>query len=364
MSKLTVISAAFISVLGTSQVAQPQTPLSHPNNFSMITAVPRGCLESVPSLTSIPEQQLIASGSRQQTVFVPGSFLTQDIDISVKIWRHGCHNSNRSAIMLNLSLPEGLDDEILTGVQMRPSVKLRSAGVEDQLFAALMDGGFADIYGGFIGLFGYAVGDSLNNGVTYVLDTVQYGAIPSSQFDALIERYNAGGELVIEWTGNTVTADIPPYAPSLDLPQQPKPTFNGRMTGQWVADNLPATGLLLQVGEVPKQFRNFIFAIWFTYIDGQPVWMAANKDIPVGTNEITLDMGYFEGGKLFTSPTGFNADNISNTTIGKMTLRIINCNKIEATTDFSSSDLGSNSLVLDRLIRIAGYDCDGTQAIR
>ena len=152
--------------------------------------------------------------------------------------------------------------------------------------------------------------------------------------------------------------------PDRDRPQSNSAVFTGRMTGQWVADGLPATGLLLQVGEVPRQDRNYLFAIWFTYLDGRPIWIASNKDISINTSEVTLDMAYYEGGKLFNRPREFSGSDINGQILGTMTVRVINCNEIEVETDFTTSGLGSSSLTMNRLIRIAGYDCDGTQAVR
>lgn len=362
MLKFTAIVVAVLILVAPNQLAFGQDEFTHPSNFSVITAVPRGCLETVPTLTPIPEEQILLSGVVQQPVAVPNLPLTRNVDVLVKIWRHGCHDSNRSAIMMNLSLAPGIDENLLLSVNMRPTVSLNGSAIQDPLIANLWQGGYAELFHGAIGIFGF-LREPFPNGVTYVLDTASYTA-SGGQFEGLVERYNSAGELRIAWGNEVVTADLPAYNPSIDRPQKSKPTFTGRMTGQWTAEGLPATGLLLQIGEIPKQYRNYVFAIWFTYIDGQPVWMAANKDIPVGTNEVTLDMGYFEGGKLFTTPGGFSSGDISAEVIGTMKLRVINCNEIEATTDFSSFGFGSNTLKLERLIRIAGYDCDGTQAIK
>lgn len=363
MSKFSVVFGTLILLISTTQVALAQNEYSHPNNVSVLTAVPRGCLDITPSLLEVPNRQVLVDGIIQQNVANSSTLLIEQVDIRVRIWRHGCHDPDRSAILMNLSLPRRITTALETNLNMNPIVSLRDGEESDlSLNSALWEANYAEIFARGIGTRGYS-DSAFPNGVTYILDTSSF-AVESSNFDKVIERYNNGGQLRLQFPGQIITADIPPYNPSFDPPQQPKPSFTGRMTGSWIADNLPSTGLLIQVGEVPKQNRNFIFAIWFTYIDGQPVWVAGNKDITVGANEVTLDMSYFEGGKLFTSLDGFDSADISSTPVGTMTLKVINCNQVEVTTDFSSSGLGSNALVLDRLIRIAGFDCDGTQAIK
>ena len=369
---LLIISSVFLA----SPVVS-QNEFTHPSNLSTLSAVPRGCLEIAPAYPAVPSRQLILDGTVQQNVpivakagetgTVPGP---ETVDIRIRVWRHGCHDPNRSALLMNLSLPAGVSNEAAILLDLNPVVILEDERGEIPLTAVHWEPGVENLISQLVGVYGYFDG-AFADGITYILDTESYFLISRYDnfqpglFDEIVSRYNAGGQLKMTFAHDlSVTGQIPNYDRKLDRPQQTKPSLTGRMTGQWVADGLPATGLLLQIGEIPKQYRNFIFAIWFTYIDGQPVWMAANKDIPVGTNEITLDMSYFEGGKLFTTSGGFNSGDVSATSLGTMTLRMINCNEIEATTDFSSSGFGSKTLKLERLIRIAGYDCDGTQAIK
>ena len=355
---------ALMGLLILTSPANAQSGFAFPSNYDVVSAVPRGCLTITPLVMGVPSDQVILDGVVTQPVQVPGLPFTRDVDVRVRVWRHGCHEPNRSAILMHVSFPNGIPDDLSGNVIARPVVSLRNRGQEDiDLFPVLWNQSVGEVFGSVIGIFGLA--PLFDDGITYLLDTQSHDVV-GDELDDLIRRYNGGGELVItNITGgeNVVTATIPAYDVSLDLPQRSKPVFTGRMTGNWIAEGLPSSGLILQVGEVPRQERNFLFAIWFTFIDGMPVWLADNKDIPIDTNEITLDMALFEGGELFTAPNSFTNQDVSSEILGTMNLRMINCNEIEMTTDFSQSGFGTSTLKLVRLVRVAGYDCDGTQGV-
>ena len=335
-----------------------------PDNFGVVSAVPRGCISELPNETTLPSSQILIDGTVNQEVNKPNEAGVQNVPVRLRVWRYGCHDPNRSAVMINFSLPSGAPEELLEQIEMRPSIVLRDGQGDIPLTPYHWDHGAEGVLSMSTGRRGYTQ-ETFLSGVTYVLDTPAFGgAVSSEVLDNFIERYNAGGQLRIVWETKTLLTDLPRYDPDRDRPQSNSAVFTGRMTGQWVADGLPATGLLLQVGEVPRQDRNYLFAIWFTYLDGRPIWIASNKDISINTSEVTLDMAYYEGGKLFNRPSEFSGSDINGQILGTMTVRVINCNEIEVETDFTTSGLGSSSLTMNRLIRIAGYDCDGTQAVR
>lgn len=333
------------------------------NNYDVVSAVPRGCLTELPTELPIPSSQLLVEGTVNQEVNRPDDTDFENVSVRIRAWRYGCHDPNRSAIMINFALPSGASEALLDQIEMRPAIIWRDGKGDIPLTAYHWNHGPDGVLGMDTGGRGYDSA-AFPNGVTYLLDTPAFGEITSGELDDFISRYNGAGQLRIVWETKTVLADLPAYNPSRDEPQKDQPVFTGRMTGQWVADGLPATGLLLQVGEVPRQDRNYLFAIWFTYLDGQPIWVASNKDIPLDTTEVTLDMAFYEGGQLFNRPGEFTGADLTGEILGTMTVRVINCNAIEVETDFSSSGLGQSTLNMSRLIRIAGYDCDGTQAVQ
>ncbi len=154
---------------------------------------------------------------------------------------------------------------------------------------------------------------------------------------------------------------MPEFDPALDPPQFTNPPLHGRYTGQWIVEGLPRQGLVLQVGELPPD-RNFLFLTMFTYLDGAPTWVVGNVDFPVGTASVTVNMWRLEGGEFFTEPLGSYArEDVIQERLGTMTISARHCNVIDAEIDFSESGFGVVSRRFERLIRIAGYDCDQTR---
>ena len=314
------------------------------NSFSPNSLIPLGCLTFVPSQFSVPPNELLFFND-QFTVSDGGRVAV----VQVRAWRIGCHEPDSSAIALNLKLVSG-DDLV-----RYPEVGLRlpdDSEIQASLFLAPSSTYEAT---GFVNRWMRWEDDFLfPDGATFIIDSIDR---PISK-----SQYNDGIELIISWTSTQeVTVPIFAYEPTLDPPQLPLAAFHGRYSGQWVVDGLPASGLLLQIGEVPGTARNFIFAIWFTYIDGVPTWVVGNTDFEIGSNEIDLDMSFIEGGEFFTQPGSFTPDDIVASSVGSMTIRANHCNEIEADVDFTEVGEGTANLTFNRLIRIAGYDCDQTQ---
>lgn len=200
-----------------------------------------------------------------------------------------------------------------------------------------------------------AVGVDFENGISYVVQSLF----------ASPDEYNFPVEVILDFGPSmsldpqTVSIPVPSYFSDLFPPEFPAPPLHGRYSGQWAVEGLPRSGLVLQVAEI-NQNRNFVFAIWFTYLNGEPVWVVGNADLDVGSNEIEIPMTILENGGFITDPGSFTSEDVNTFSVGTMTLRAVHCNQLEADIDFSQGGLGQNSLVLDRLIRIAGYDCDQT----
>ena len=323
---------------------------SLPNNFTLPTNVPNGCLTVVPSRFDAPPSD----------VLVDEAFLIVDIfgeqqATRIRIWRQGCFEPGRSALLMNLEL---LEDASAPGLVV-PNILLTS---DENVSAWGLTSEFpiqtsAEIpLFSDIGIANAAVNfgnSSVQSGTTYVVDAPQYFLSP--------DAYNGSMDMLLDFGfGQNVTYEIPPYSAATDEPQLMAPAIHGRFSGQWTAPGLPRSGLVLQVGEVALD-RNFVFAIWFTYLDGNPIWVVGNADIAIGSGEVSIPMSILDGGGFLTTPGSFSADDVSVDTVGTMTLRALHCNKMEAALDFTAGGLGQEDLELNRLIRIAGYDCDQTQ---
>jgi len=73
-------------------------------------------------------------------------------------------------------------------------------------------------------------------------------------------------------------------------------------------------------------------------------------------------MWLLEGGEFFTLPlNSYAREDVIQTRLGTMTLRARHCNVLDAEIDFSASGFGAVTRRFERLIRIAGYDCDQTR---
>lgn len=321
-------------------------PWELPSHFTAPSVVPHGCLSFVPALFEPPSEGLFFD----ETFSVVSGFSG---NMRIRVWRIGCWEPGRSAIALSLSS----DNPLLR----YPLVSLvNSNGVEQLASISLfdLDSGHRTGRGYTSSQMNETAFPFYPDGVTLIVNAI---SIESNPDLISVADYNDQITLKLEFENGQVEIPVFAYEPALDPPQSESPVFNGRYSGQWTVPELPRSGLVLQIAEIPLQ-RNFIFAIWFTYLDGNPIWVVGNADIPNSLqNEIEIPMSMLEGGGFLTSPGSFTADDVSVTSVGTMTVRANHCNEIEADIDFSSSGLGTENLTFNRLIRIAGYDCDQTR---
>src|SRR6056297_1046370 len=325
-----------------TQTAMAQGLLA-PNNYTTQSSIPMGCLHLSPFFFPVPDE-VVYDDSVSFVSNQPGDTATY----RVRVWRIGCHEPGRSAIAIHFQ-----ETESSQGLVFYPLMSLPPpGGAEADAYAFLYptsEPNFLSLGDGILNF----TSSFFSDGVTYVVDSPRRFLSP--------EQYNQEIVLSLFNGGPRIDITIPVYDPSTHAPQLDKPGFHGRYSGQWVIDELPNSGLLLQVGEVPDTDRNFVFAIWFTYFGGVPTWVVGNRDFDVGANEISLDMLAVSGGEFLTRPGSFTKDDIDFETAGTMTLRANHCNELEADVDFTPIGEGATSLTLSRLIRIAGYDCDQTQ---
>ena len=315
-----------------------------PNSFTYASVIPYGCLKVVPAVRSAPPAE----------TFFDTQVLVADNGatglVRIRAWRIGCHEPNASAIILNFDLGSG------SPAIRYPEVSLITADAEMRpagLFAfARTD--FYNSRGASLEPMTDQLLSTLAEGFSFVVDT-DSGAISKQQ-------YNGSLELRLRWpSGLVVGIDVPDFDPALDPPQFTDPPLHGRYTGQWIVDGLPRQGLVLQVGELPPD-RNFLFMTMFTYLDGVPTWVVGNADFPVGAASVTVNMWTLDGGEFFTEPlNSYAREDVIQEKLGTMTIRARHCNVIDADIDFSESGFGVVSRRFERLIRIAGYDCDQTR---
>lgn len=323
--------------------AQLDPPQLLPNSFTDIGTVPKGCIFVLPSALSASP----ALFYDQSFSVVTDSGSTGSIQI--RAWRQGCFEPDRSAIILNLTDLGGNNPVSYPRNVFFDSPQLSEP--EPMSFGLLQR---TAAWGASPnGILVPQFLDNIEDGVSLVIDARADNVSPTT--------YNGVGTLIADFGNNQgVSIPVPAYDPQLD----PKPfeaqPLSGRHSGQWTVDGLPRSGLVLQVAEIQPD-RNFIFAIWFTYLEQSPIWVVGNADLELGNSEVVIPMAILDGGGFITQPGSFTSDDVNVSQVGTMTLRSVHCNRLEGEIDFSASGLGQQSLEFSRLIRIAGYDCDQTQ---
>lgn len=271
--------------------------------------------------------------------------------IEVQIWRTGCHDPGYSVVMVRLRKISG-------GPVLIPRLFAEAGTVEIPDHVAQL------IQFPAVGNVG-ATGNEINKqGVTYMLAVDYFSLDGATEFGPA--EYNDVFTLEMFWghyagasAANYLLIDVPSYAPELDLPQTPYQVLNGRMSGQYTVDGLPYSGLVLQIGEAFDDTNN-VTAIFFTYIDGVPFWVIGSAAyLEPGFDIVSLDMLELYGGKFITSPPGsYDRDDVEIYSIGTMTIEALDCNTLLVGYNFHEGNLGAGSFEADRLIRIAGYDCN------
>ena len=323
-------------------------PADLPNSFTIPKAIPSGCMLVTPGRWQAPPEETFYD----ETVLIEDDF-QEEYPVRVRVWRVGCHEPNRSAIMLNL---EQQSNDMLLRFPMASLTSLESG----QSPVALLNlfPGDGSLY--TFGMTGFSLGflqsvPLWQEGVTLVVD-----AIDSDDLSA--DDYNQDLVLTLDWgAGQVQELPVYSYVDDLDPPQMSSAPLHGRHTGQYVLSGMPSQGLVLQVGEIGTN-RNYLFAVLFTYWEGEAFWVAGNVDFDVGNNEVEVEMHEFSGGEFFaTDPGSYEQDDVEMSFVGTMKVRVAHCDKIEADIDFEPVGLGQRTLTFERLIDIAGYTCDATQ---
>ena len=316
-----------------------------PNNFSYSSVIPYGCLTVVPTVLDAPPEAPFVD-ERISVLDPAGSGV-----VRIRAWRIGCHEPNASAIVLNFLLEAGSD------AIPYPRVPLVTPPDAERRLAGLFHFGRTGYYLGE-GAAGTPMGDqglpTAIEGITMIVDADEEA----------ISKVDYNDELLVEldWpSAQFLQLAIPAYDDNRDLPQFEAPIFNGRYTGQWIIQGLPRQGMALQVAELPPD-RNFVFVTFYTYIDGVPVWVVGNADFAIGASIVEVDLWILNGGEFFTEhPGSYDREDVVQERLGTITLRPRHCNIIDSEIDFSDSGLGTVNRRFERLIRIAGYDCDQTR---
>jgi len=278
--------------------------------------------------------------------------------VQVTIWRTGCHDEGFSVVMVRMQKLSG-------GPILMPRLFAQAGEVDLPNHVAQL------IRHPAVGNVGATGNEISEQGITYMLGVDPFSLDGETEFGPA--EYNDVFTLEMFWGQYAQASEadfrlftIPNFAPELDPPQFEFPALHGRMSGQYTVDGVPFSGLVLQVGE---QFNpdgpdtNNVTAIFFTYINGAPFWVLGSAtDLQPGVDLVTLDMLELFGGEFITSPPGsFDEDDVDIFSIGTMTVEVLDCNTLLVGYNFSEGGLGTGSFEANRLLRMAGYDCNPWQ---
>jgi hypothetical protein len=285
---------------------------------------------------------------------------TANSDVRVQIWRLGCADDGFSVVMVRLSNQS--DNEVLIPrVFVDTSIKQGLLWNDAQLITSPAVGNIS------------ASGGILPEaGRTFML-----ALDPLSLFDEetlfTVDDYNSEFFLELFWgayapipaSANPELFVIAEYNPALDPPQFPTPLLHGRMNGAYVFEGKPSAGLFLNIGEQvtntadgPEE-RNFVFVAFFTYLGGEPYWLVGSPGPQdPGINEVTIPMISVRGGDFFTNPASYTDADLDVESVGTLGIEVIDCNNLQLDYNFNGIGVGQGQIQAQRLIRVAGYDCN------
>lgn len=310
------------------------------------TPFPPGCLS-----IDIPEQPASADNLLvDQLVQMPSiNSSSRDEPVELQIWRVACADDGFSVVVVRLD-PVNNDALVLVPQLFAGAGDVQNPFHEAQLIKLPGTGNLG------------ASGSILPvSGSTWMLAVNPVSIDLGTLF--LFTEYNDQFTLELNW-GSYSTAQpegvrflLDQFEPALDPPQFDQPVLNGRYSGQWVLEGAPRQGLVLQIAE--RISDNFVFAIFFTYLDGQPVWVVGNSTPAVVTpGAVSIAMATLENGAFITDPNQPPREDVIASNAGTISILPLNCNQIRVSYDFSPLGHGSGTIDLNRLVRIAGHDCN------
>jgi len=313
------------------------------------TPFPPGCLSiDLPEQPPSDDSVLVDSSVAAPTI----NSNSRDGAVRIQIWRVACDDDDFSVVLVRMAQDSGPNPIVV------PQVFADAGDVnlpfhEAQLLL-LPGAGNVGATGGII----------TEGGTTWMLAVDPFSIDGATTF--LPEDYNEAFTVEFNW-GSFATAQpegtrfvLDRFEPALDPPQFDAPVLNGRYSGQWIREGAEFQGLVLQIGEQIDE--NFIFAIFFTYLDGEPLWVVGNTDPDtLEPGAVTVPMLRLENGAFITAQSQPPGDQVSIDAAGTIEIEVIDCNTLRVNYDFVPLGQGTGSMDLDRLIRIAGYDCNPWQ---
>ncbi len=309
------------------------------------TPFPPGCLS-----ISLPDQPRAQDSLLFDDNVAAPSVNSDSLNATVRlrIWRVACADDDYSVVLVRMR-------QVSDHVVVAPQPFAQAGDVAEPLHRAHL----VEIpASGNAGAEGNIVTAA---GTTWMLAVDPFPVSGDTTF--LPEDYNETFTVEFDWDAyagaepSTLNVLLDRFEPSLDLPQFDQPLLNGRFSGQWIRPGAPRQGLVLQVAE--QIDTNFVFAIFFTYLNGEPIWVVGNSSVePIEPGTITVPMLTLDNGAFIADPQQPLPEDVASNDAGSITIDVIDCNRIRVDYDFSPLGHGTGTLTLERFIRIAGYDCN------
>ena len=317
---------------------------------------PPGCLSiALPDQPRDPDSVLF-----DEDIDVPSvNSNSLDAELNVQIWRVACADEGYSVVLIRLT---DLARDVLDPVIVTPQIFVRR-GLVDSPFGNAPDqyiGRLQSIPTG--GDFGADGNIASILGRTWML-AVETVALGPNQPPFVPEDYNDQFTIEMTWESYSPADNSPfliqldQFEPELDPPQFDQTILNGRHSGLFLKAGAERQGLVIQVAE--QGDGTFIFAIFFTFIDGEPIWVVSNSAaVPMEPGPITMRADIPRGGAFMTDINQPSLDEIDLDRAGEISVEAVDCNNIKVHYDFGPINKGTGTLDLFRLVRTAGYDCN------
>jgi len=320
-----------------------QTALGIENFITQATTLyPPACVSTAPlELVFTPsDTRDIFLGQMGKYTSFPDTQNQQNVEVFV--YRRGCKDPDRSVIFLSTNLIAGPNSAFFL-----PRVFAKIGATRYSLRLVNEPNSFEQEQGGTIKGVGLR---------EYILDGVAESKIASAENIISIAQYNGAFTLIIQ----------DGFDPSLELEvpidaytgfQKPRKfPLNGRLSGNWVVQDVPDQGFVIAFNEVinASGVQNQVFLSWYTYnTDGSTLWLTAGAFNDLAADSVTLQL------ELVSNGTFLGSTIADRSVVGSATLTAISCNEMTLTYNLDNLGLGSGTVTLTRIfsVEIAGYAC-------
>ena len=130
-----------------------------------------------------------------------------------------------------------------------------------------------------------------------------------------------------------------------ELAEQPTAGFN--LAGIWHDPEIASQGMVVTTGE-RQDGSEYQFITFYTYEDGQPLWLAGLNEMSLGQSLVVTDLYRYQGGQMFSGDASPQQE-----VFGSLSLELLACNQVEVI--FSHVQQADRLFTLER---IENYDQD------